>query len=122
LTRNIKGNFWVLDEINHYSKIFWFSKYTEIFSKITLLFSCREVNITKFEKDTPADYSTSFENKLLKKELEKKLNISSNKKSNVPGQQPNKDYDVTDLTVAGKSTTPATKSRSRKGRILKSKF
>ena len=101
---------------------FGFQNTPIFFSKITLFFSSREVNITKFEKDTPADYSTSFENKLLKKELEKKLNISSNKKSNVPGQQPNKDYDVTDLTVAGKSITPATKSRSRKGRISTFKF
>ena len=73
------------------------------------------MNITKFEKDSPADYSTSFKNNLSKKENESITESSLIKRRSRSGPEKREDNDVTDLTQSGKATAPATKSRSRKG-------
>ena len=78
----------------------------------------REVNITKFEKDTPNCSSTSFKPTPFTQALERNLEGSSKKQSKSTGPEIKELGDVTDLTVAGKATTPAVKSRSRKGRLL----
>ena len=73
------------------------------------------MNITTFEKDSHSGYSTSFKHKPLEKEVGKKSNTASNPKRIRNAQETKEDVDVTDLTLAGKSTAPAAKSRSRKG-------
>merc|ERR1712150_57902 len=75
-----------------------------------------EVNITTFEKDSHSGYSTSFKHTPLEKEVGKKSNTASNPKRIRNAQETKEDVDVTDLTLAGKSTAPAVKSRSRKGK------
>ena len=80
--------------------------------EITTVYQFREVNITKFEKDSPADYSTSFKNNLSNKQSENKVDSSSIKKRSLDKRE---DNDVTDLTQSGKPIAPVTKSRSRKG-------
>ena len=73
------------------------------------------MSITKFEKDSPAEYSTSFKNNLSNKQSESKSESSSIKKRSRSGPEKKEENDVTDLTQSGKATAPATKSRSRKG-------
>ena len=100
--------------------LFWYEKYGKSFNYNTnqkILFFTREVNITKFEKDSPNDYSTSFQNNILDKKVAKKSNTSSNSKRSRGVPERKEDNDVTDLTVDGKATAPATKTRSRKGML-----
>ena len=111
--KNIKGK-----TIAIYVFTFRYQKYGKSLNYNTnqkIIFFTREVNITKFEKDSPNDYSTSFQNNILDKKVAKKSNTSSNSKRSRGVPERKEDNDVTDLTVDGKATAPATKTRSRKG-------
>ena len=118
--QSIKGNFFGLLTVYVVSRNYyhWNCKIKGV--TIKTLFSFREVNITKFEKDSPADYSTSFKNNLSKtKDLEQRTDSTSIKKRSQSGSEKKEDNDVTDLTISGKAAAPATKSRSRKGISLR---
>ena len=114
--RNIKGKtivyLFLLFGMKKYEKSLNYNSNQKI-----LIFVTREVNITKFEKDSPNDYSTSFQNNILDKKVVKKSNTSSNSKRSRGVPERKEDNDVTDLTVDGKATAPATKTRSRKGML-----